>query len=511
MSTTDTEASEPSAPSTTSSEEDPLTSSLLLPATTPHDFSRSLSSFLASFPGYPLSPHQFPIGDATVRGAIATRDIQAKEVVLKVPWAFVVSAQKACEEWHVDLNETSLTEHHLLAVWLMEQRAAGRDSKWWPYVCETLPKDFSSVPMTWSSDPNDVDPATDERIELLEGLPSCIVAGDLNETVKGTENDHPLCTLAEKRERMVASLQNDWKICSEFVEQHAKDILGFGPLLKTRESVLKSDPSSPDLDSAPSDASKKRKTRPGKPAARVSHTQELDWCSFIWAWLCVNTRIFSLTMPSHHELVTMALVPGADMLNHQPSQPAPSGRAYDITVTYHQTGAFSGAYVLTVNRDVAKGEQVFNWYGRVGSGMGWSEWGFVPFVEASEDEKPDRGFIEEWDSIDSELGGERILLLPLPGKKLDPRELKDARFWFVSSNGPHEKLRTKAEKEVLVERGEDTDVDPLAQSDEWVAEVDAEVTNLIARWCLDWKAVVEKALEMVRAKSVSLSRVISRF
>lgn len=501
----------------TNSEDDPLSSPLFPVISTPTEFASSLSAFLLNFGDHPVAPHVFQLDSGgSMRGIIATEDISPGQDILRVPFDFVSTAHKACLHWKggLDMDDIGLTEHHILAIWLLEQQAMGKSSKWWPYI-DTLPREFDSIPATWSSSPTALEAGEelkDARVALLENLPSCVVAADLNLTIEdSTTNEHPLITMAEKRRRMIATLREDWKTCTDFVEQYRPAVPGFASLLVETEHLP---PSSPVDDDNDKDremevgwAAKKRKTRPGKPA-KVSR-RALDWDRFVWAWFCVNTRIFSLNLASHHHSVTMAMVAGADFLNHRSSKLSPTiidrhHRSYDVSVTYMQEGTYSGCYTMKSNVSIKKGQETFNWYGRVGAAMGWGEWGFVPFVEASDDsEKPDRDYIESWDAKDPEIGGERVRLLPLPNNGLPVEETDPNKDrLFVSSAGPHSALLARARDLVLDKRGE-THLDALVEPEEWDDAVRAEVAELIKSWCSAWLAQVERALQMVCSRPLS--------
>ncbi|KAI9012287.1 hypothetical protein DFJ74DRAFT_645456 [Hyaloraphidium curvatum] len=372
-----------------SSSSDALSSTLLNVPTTDAEFSAALGAFLRTFPGSPLRPAIVELpGGGTLRGVVAERALAPGECVLRVPWAFVITAQKAAESWGMTDFEPALSEHQALALFLCYEASLGERSKWKPYI-DSLPKDHSGVPASWSSSP--LLPAGAEKAD---------------ERINAAGDDHPLVRLARKRD--------------------------------------------------------------------------------------INTRIFSLNLPSHHANISFALVPGADFLNHLPAPSAPH-----LQVTYHPSGPHAGCYHLAVPGAVAAGQQVFNWYGHVGSVMGFCEWGFVPFVGRADDpERPDRAYIEVWEQ-DDEMGGERVRIWPLPAGLDDGPEPNEQErdYLFVHPRGAHDKLLEFARRRLLQARAEENE-DPVTV-DGWIESLDRSAKELVISWCGAWRNELEAFLAKV--------------
>ncbi|KAI8999714.1 hypothetical protein DFJ74DRAFT_647772 [Hyaloraphidium curvatum] len=106
-----------------SSSSDALSSTLLNVPTTDAEFSAALGAFLRTFPGSPLRPAIVELpGGGTLRGVVAERALAPGECVLRVPWAFVITAQKAAESWGMTDFEPALSEHQALALFLCYER-----------------------------------------------------------------------------------------------------------------------------------------------------------------------------------------------------------------------------------------------------------------------------------------------------------------------------------------------------------------------------------------------------
>ncbi len=95
---------------------------------------------------------------------------------------------------------------------------------------------------------------------------------------------------------------------------------------------------------------------------RVRMFRAIDRDEFTWARLCVGARAFSVTIDG---IGTIALVPFADLLNHH--------RDRHTVWSYDQVVA---EFVLTAQRDIAVGDEVWNGYGAKGNGRFLVQYGF---------------------------------------------------------------------------------------------------------------------------------------
>lgn len=92
---------------------------------------------------------------------------------------------------------------------------------------------------------------------------------------------------------------------------------------------------------------------------------------FFWARTAIVTRVFGITVNGAH---TEALVPMADMANHQ--RPPEVEWAYDDD---------DGAFRMKAARDIRKGEELHNSYGRKPRGRFFVHYGFVPGAGADDE------------------------------------------------------------------------------------------------------------------------------
>jgi len=92
---------------------------------------------------------------------------------------------------------------------------------------------------------------------------------------------------------------------------------------------------------------------------------------FFWARTVIVTRIFGVTIKG---AATEALVPLADMANHR--------RPADVEWSYDEP---ESAFRMTAARDIRKGEEIHNSYGRKPRGRFFLHYGFVPATGADDE------------------------------------------------------------------------------------------------------------------------------
>jgi protein-histidine N-methyltransferase len=96
-------------------------------------------------------------------------------------------------------------------------------------------------------------------------------------------------------------------------------------------------------------------------AVPILHDMSLH--EFFWARTAVITRVFGLTIGG---VATEALVPLADMMNHR--------RPPDVDWSYDDA---AGAFLMRASRDIAKGEEICDSYGRKPNGRFFVHYGFA--------------------------------------------------------------------------------------------------------------------------------------
>jgi histone-lysine N-methyltransferase SETD3 len=89
------------------------------------------------------------------RGVHALRDIPPNEIILFVPLTHIMTTDKAkASDIGKKIQKSGLgllTSHSWLAMWILEERALGKASFWFPYL-RNLPVAYNNIPTSWSAE-----------------------------------------------------------------------------------------------------------------------------------------------------------------------------------------------------------------------------------------------------------------------------------------------------------------------------------------------------------------------
>jgi len=220
------------------------------------------------------------------RGVHALAPIQPDELILYVPHHQVMTSAVAMEsgigKQMVDQGLELRSKHSYLAAYLLQERAKGKESYWYPYI-QSLPKTYANMPIFFKPD----------LLRLLKG-------------------SFTLDKISDRLESLRAEYNN---IC-----QHVPDMRQF------------------------------------------THEE------FVWARMAVITRIFGLMIKG---VKTDGLVPYADMLNHK------RPREHNETDTRWTFDDTMNGFTITALREINRGEQVYDSYGRKCNSRFFVNYGFA--------------------------------------------------------------------------------------------------------------------------------------
>ncbi|PWN52070.1 hypothetical protein IE53DRAFT_385542 [Violaceomyces palustris] len=347
------------------------------------------------------------------RGLVYTEDVQPDQLLLSLPSDCLLNARTLGRFLHPRLIPTKtspsrskpgsypLSSTQSLSLILCRWRSSwksrrgdladsidAKDGKSFDHFGQTLPESFPTVPLVWQVVIED-DEVGEGGDGVSDDAPAMRLGKDfLRALLESLPRDEKKL-LSEVKKRF----DRDWE-CVDHLQRHDPDLLNYGSSAAGERDD--GDHGKPDDETGIATPTSSSRGRGGGGKERITKK------SFLWSWLCVNSRCVFLQMdlPNHSDNFTMA--PLLDMANHT-SQPS-----LECKVRYTSKGGLelyappaSSRQIDRLGRKgLCKGDEVFITYGPHSNSALLSEYGFLlPAICPEDDDlgrSPEELSAKEW-------------------------------------------------------------------------------------------------------------------